>query len=130
MAFLDENGVTTLTSDIKRYADQTYLAISEANNHFARITERTTAEWNADPSYIPANGELCIWLDYTVIENQNIPALKIGDGLAYALDLPFLNADMNEHINNSSIHVSQADREYWNNKVKANVTNETLVITL
>lgn len=129
MAFLDENGVTTLTAEIKRYADAAYMRISESEN-FARITERLTAQWNADRTYVPAKGELCIWTDFKVINGQNVPAVKIGDGTAYALDLPFLTAQYEEHINNSDIHISAEERAYWNGKTKSRVTNETLIITL
>ena len=50
--------------------------------------------------------------------------MKIGDGMAYVQDLPFVNEDLRdkimEHIDNPDIHVSVADRLFWNNKLNVN----------
>ena len=61
--------------------------------------------------------------------------LKIGDGKAYVIDLPFLNdtsgIDFDQHINNTTIHITNEEREFWNNKINCRdtVISETLFLT-
>lgn len=133
MAFLDGAGVTTLTGEIKKYADAAYAAISHSHEGVPYITEQTTADWAANLSYIPADGELCIWTDYAVVDGQNIPAVKFGDGSTYAADLPFLSddirAELREHTANQTIHITSAERSTWNSKLNAAISGEVLVLT-
>ena len=133
MAFLDGAGVTTLTNEIKAYADAAYAAISHSHDGFAYITEQTTADWSANLTYVPLAGELCIWTDYAVVEEQNIPAIKIGDGTTYAVDLPFLcddiRAELEEHVNNTTVHITSTERNTWNDKLNAAISGEVLVLS-
>ncbi len=107
----------------------------------------TTAYWATQLSDIPLAGELIVYTDYSTetVDGQTryIPAFKFGDGLAYVVDLPFVGDDirnaLNAHINNSTIHITAAEREFWNNKVRCYmgtenisnqiVENETLIFT-
>ena len=78
------------------------------------------------------------YIRHSTYNNQAIPAVKIGDGLAYLIDLPFIDASVTrlmEHINNTQIHITQAEREFWNNKVRCDDDGliqggETLVFTI
>lgn len=108
-----------------------------------------TANWNNAVRFIPLRGEIIIYDDYysyTVEENgvtvtKYVPNIKIGDGLAYVTDLPFVNKDLRdsllEHTNNQSIHVSPGEKTFWNNKVNINdlseindeLVDETLIFT-
>lgn len=123
MGYLDAHGVTVLTEEIKRYADATY----------PNITKRTTAEWANDITYIPKSGEMCVWTDYAVVDEKNVPAIKIGDGSAYAVDLPFVSDDIREelldHVNNTTIHITANERATWNEKIAADVSGENLVLS-
>ena len=98
------------------------------------IKYNTTEYWNTQNTYIPRAGEIIIYSDkYTIQYNNttyNQPSLKIGDGSAYLVDLPFLDQSFRNHINNSAIHVSAADREFWNNKINCDdvVEGETLCL--
>ena len=80
----------------------------------------TTTEWNAQPNYIPNYGDIIIYTDK--------PGIKIGDGLAYCIDLPFINSD---HINDITIHVTSEEKQKWNNKITCGniVLDETLILT-
>ena len=96
----------------------------------------TTANWNAHLTFIPAKGEIVIYLDKKIVEEGNetvtYPGIKIGDGMAYCVDLPFLGddiaAELLAHINNSSVHVSSADRMRWDSKLNCTVNQETLIL--
>ena len=69
-----------------------------------------------------------IYSDYKVIEKDGeeiyLPGIKIGDGKAFLIDIPFLNSaqDSNnqfiEHINDMSRHITEAERQFWNNKYR------------
>lgn len=89
------------------------------------IQIHTTSYWNQQTSYIPPAGTLIIYSDYSILDNKDVPNFKVGDGLAYVVDLPFieddLRAQLTEHINNSSIHVTAQEKQNWNNKVFVNV---------
>lgn len=97
----------------------------------------TTEEWNSHIEIISEHGALYIYTDYKVESDISFPAIKIGDGTTYLIDLPFVTADttgverlLESHIADSSIHVSPEDRAFWNSKNKAIVTeNETLTFT-
>lgn len=94
--------------------------------------------WNSNPSLIAKEGHVYVYTDHSTYNNQAIPAVKIGDGLAYLIDLPFIDASVTrlmEHINNTQIHITQAEREFWNNKVRCDDDGliqggETLVFTI
>lgn len=83
---------------------------------------KTTSEWNSDISYIPNKGYICVYSDHSTKDNKFIPAIKIGDGTSYLIDLPFvLDIDieeaLNSHINDSVKHITSAERELWNDKI-------------
>jgi hypothetical protein len=104
------------------------------------IYYNTKSGWNAQSSLIAEEGAIYIYKDYSTIsdgnETKDVPALKIGDGTSYLIDMPIVNGDIAdlllEHINNTVIHVSSDDRTFWNNKSSAYLqpnTTETLVLS-
>lgn len=60
------------------------------------ITVKTKNEWINSPDYVPLKGEIVVYSDYNqVIENgatQNVPAIKIGDGINPIRLLSFVTA--------------------------------------
>lgn len=89
------------------------------------IMYKTTAEWDSQPSFMSVSGGIYIYSDKDTItiagETINIPGIKIGHDGYPLIDLGFvttkLEQELEEHILNGSIHVSDADREYWDNKI-------------
>ena len=114
--------------------------MSDTVNTRIKLKRDTTSNWNNAVGFIPLQGEVIIYTDYqtkswtveeygeTVTKTVNIPGLKIGDGLAYVQDLPFVDEELREklmnHINNMDIHVTLADKEFWNNKVNIDDSDE------
>lgn len=106
--------------------------MSATINTRIQLKRDTTQHWNEALGFIPLEGELIIYNDYKTIQKEvdgetrqvKVPGLKIGDGMAYVQDLPFVNEDLRdkimEHIDNPDIHVSVADRLFWNNKLNVN----------
>lgn len=94
--------------------------------------------WNSIPEYIPRTGEIIIYLNHKEIiidtnKRVSVSGIKIGDGTSYLIDLPFMgdiDYTVKEHITNANIHVSQEDRNLWNNKINCldNIQNEVLFL--
>ena len=97
----------------------------------------TTANWNSQPTYIPRKGEIIVYSDYGRHDDKPVPFVKIGDGLAYLVDLPFIgNEDaaevvsvLQDHINNTNIHVTTEEKAFWNNKLNYSKNGEELILT-
>lgn len=120
--YLDLDGLAYFWGKITNYIGE---------NH--EILMGTTAGWNAQPTLISSKDTIYVYTDYDTDESGNdVPNIKIGDGLAYLIDLPFINAIEMEHINNSDIHVTAADKARWDAKVRcyySDLENELLVFT-
>ena len=110
----------------------------------AKMHYDTTNNWNLNYELVSQENHMYIYTDYDVITDNsgnrtNVPALKIGDGTTRVIDLPFLCSydpqlaqSFEDHINNMTVHITQAERDFWNNKVRAyksEVQDETLVLT-
>lgn len=86
------------------------------------IIAKTTAQWNADPTLISKLNTLYVYTDYETQDGVDIPALKVGDGLAYLIDLPFTYTG----------DVTPEQLAFWNNKVTAYMDPthiETLILS-
>ena len=83
----------------------------------AEVVVHTTAEWQGLTSLVSKKGGIYIWSDYKTENGVNIPAIKIGDGLAYVVDLPF-----------ATLAITQTQINNWNNKVSARVSGENLIL--
>ena len=99
----------------------------------------TTANWNAAIGFIPLKGEIIVYSDrYSKTESGVTtyePGIKIGTGTAYVQDLTFIGdkeaKDLLDHIRNTSIHTSETEKAFWNDKLNVNdeqeVHGETLL---
>ena len=122
------NGITTVSD----------LPFIYSNTLDKELVIGTTAQLNSDISYIPQKGEVRLYLDKTTITQDGqtitIPGIKVGDGLAYGVDLPFLGDDilqqLLDHIANTTLHITQQERIFWNNKINCEdeVSEETLIL--
>lgn len=94
----------------------------------AKIYRDTVSGWNAQTTLISEENAIYVYTDYDTDSQGNVvPGIKIGDGLAYLIDMPFVDEVMQEHIADTVIHVTQADKDNWNNKVSVQyVGNETI----
>lgn len=98
-----------------------------------KIKYDTVEGWASNIDYVPIEGELIIYTNYSVKDGVNIPAIKVGDGLAYAVDLPFVGDDIRDaflaHINDTVVHITADERAFWNNKVRCYLNGDTIVFT-
>lgn len=126
--YLDKAGVIFLRDKIK-----------EITNNKMTYQMRTMEEWNQDPMFMSKQGVLYIFTNCGYNgEGQPLTGLKIGDGTSYVIDLPFISGgtipsqQIEEHLQNEIIHITMAERNSWNNKVTAyisNIQNETIVFS-
>lgn len=83
----------------------------------SKILYNSTEYWENNSELIGEAGTFYIYKDYRIYNQKKIPNFKIGDGVTSLKDLPFIDEMFWEHINNSEIHITNKEREYWNNKV-------------
>ena len=108
----------------------------------ARVLVRrdTSLNWMINRNVIPLKGEVIVYTDAGHKDDGNgniidVPAIKIGDGLAYVVDLPFVGEDVRNqilqelqtHTSNTTIHITQVEREKWDNKIDCSLSGETLI---
>lgn len=103
-----------------------------------KVEAKSTDYWNGAIGYVPAEGEIVIYNDYDTIEKEEggeiitvaIPGIKIGDGLAYVQDLPFIDEKLRDaliaHVEDVTAHTTLAEKLFWNKKL--NVDDESEVI--
>ena len=105
------------TADSGEHVTWSVTKIQQVIAHAANVLYNTTEYWNSQIGYISARNVMYVYLDAREYQEQDIPRLKIGDGTTYLVDLPFLNEEEIDHINNQIIHITAAERASWNNKV-------------
>ena len=106
-------------------------------NSGAVVLSDTTENWNKKASLISELNTVYVYVDHQTKTDEEgkeiwIPGIKIGDGKAYLIDLPFSDELMIAHINDLGIHVTPEEKEFWNNKVRTYmdiVEGEQLVFT-
>lgn len=117
----------------KLIIDGQYVLVPSGGGGSDNVFARTTVEWNEEPSLIGQNGAIYIYTDYyNDGQGHSVPAFKVGDGLAYLIDMPFVDVNIQNHMNNEDIHVTALEKEFWNNKVRTDQTdirNENLIFT-
>ena len=94
------------------------------------IYSNTTAGWSAQTTLVSEEGAFYIYTDHDYVGDTPIAGFKIGDGLAYVVDLPFLDANMQSHMSNEDIHVTAEEKVFWNNKNRGLVEGENLILTI
>lgn len=106
---------------------QSYLEASMAK----MVYFDTTSGWNAQTSLVSDDETLYVYTDRTTDSHGNaLAGIKVGDGSAYVIDLPFINADFTEHLGDSTRHITNEERAAWNNKVRAYYAgSERLILT-
>ena len=118
----------------------------------------TTAGWDAQRTLRAERGIIYVYSDHSSVTTQGgetlpVPGFKVGDGTSYLIDLPFatdaemqsieeavdeladeverVSEQLEEHEADSESHVTNEEKESWDRKVSAKVTEgdpENLVL--
>ena len=121
-----------MSQTIKLTAERVRL-VHDTNN----VTRNSTAYWDKQITYVPRVNEIIIYTDHKQIDEdgvvKDVPGIKIGDGNAYVVDLPFVDEasgrELEGHINDSVVHITNDEREFWNNKLNFDIEGENLIFT-
>lgn len=115
-----ENGEETLDLTLSPGNDKLNVFIESVPFQQEIVHRDTTTHWNAQVQLVAERGHIYVYSDYLQVDGVTLPAIKIGDGTTYLIDLPFVSGDntvLSDHINNIVIHVTAEDKAFWNNKV-------------
>lgn len=77
------------------------------------IVAKPTSDWDNFQDLKSKRNCLYIWTDYRIIDGNNIPGVKIGDGTTNVVDLPFITDWIIPGL------VTDEERLFWNNKITA-----------
>ena len=123
------------------YNGQTWAMSSEGivpidiSGGSGKIRMDTTAAWDSQRDFRPARAEVIIYSDRNVIDGVPYCGIKIGDGNAYLIDLPFFGDDkidevldqIKQHVQDTSVHVTAREKAFWNSKLNYTTQGEILV---
>lgn len=103
--------------------DEHLVTVSSLQDYFNQHLDKqvlfnTTAGWNEQGMLVSKANTLYIYTDYQVIDGDTIAGIKVGDGNAYLIDLPFTDKALMSHIADNTRHITNSEREFWNNKVR------------
>ena len=99
----------------------------------ATMLAKTKEEWSRQTSLISQTNTFYIYTNRTVENGKSYPGIKVGDGTSYVVDLPFVDDLFYSDIDNLDIHVTLAEKEFWNNKVRtqdSELDEENLIFTI
>lgn len=111
-----EHGIIITVQDMLDYLSQ---AVSASG---AKIYYDTSENWAQKTSLVSEKGSIYVWSDKYSSGGIPVPAMKVGDGLAYVVDLPFSSEPIDDHINNMMVHLSERDRWKLENSVCAEMS--------
>ena len=90
-----------------------------------KVLYDTTAHWDAKPDLIAKEGYIYIYSDWGESpDGKKIAGFKVGDGITPLIDILFTDQMYDDHIKNAIVHITQEEREYWNDKVTCSYISE------
>ena len=95
----------------------------------ANIIYNTSEYWNSHPTLISKRGYIYVYSDWTQdSQGRDVAGLKVGDGKAYLIDLPFTEQILIDHLNDMVRHITEQERENWNNKIRCYMEGEDKIV--
>lgn len=115
---------------LEPYVEEKIQEIEDAGAQLF-VHQDTEENWNAKYYLIGEPNHIYIYTNHSRVDGHDIPAMKIGTG-SYLIDQPFVDSDaevLDDHIKDMVRHITQNEREFWNNKVRGEIDSRTLVLT-
>lgn len=110
------SGPSSVTTNVQTAIDAINAAVAGG------VQYDTEENWNAQPQLTAAKGVIYVYSNHDIsAEDRFIPGIKIGDGVSYLIDMPFIDNKYAIHIADTIIHVSTDDREFWGDKVTCDI---------
>lgn len=85
-----------------------------------KVYRGTTQAWDSQVSLVSELNAIYIYSDHDTYDDEDLPAIKIGDGTSFLIDMPFITDHTSEllnHLADGDIHVTIQEKTFWNNKV-------------
>lgn len=99
VAYTSDRVSSVSSGSSSNFSGQT-SAIQTIVNNEAHIYYATTSQWESSPYVATTRGALYIYSDYrtAIIDGDivTIPGIKVGDGITYVNDLPFIDAGLGQ----------------------------------
>ena len=121
-------------TDVKKITE----LIQELLKDVPKMLYNTTAYWNSQVDLIAEEGVIYLYTDHVAVHGEDeevtyYAGVKVGDGLAYLIDIPFVGEYIiDKHMQDEISHINQEEREFWNNKVTCYMDSEdpeTIILT-
>lgn len=115
----DERNIGGNASIIQRIAGELNLPSGGRKE----VVSGTTEEWNSKPQLVSVKDIVYVYTDHSIIDGQRVPGIKIGDGITFLIDLPFVTG---------GCEVTEEQINFWNEKVSVFIDPndpETIVFT-
>ena len=120
MSYVTDLGRCKCGDGKTHWLDLPFFALDTQYNDNATIIIKTKENWKRYDKARSIKGTLYVYTEDDP-EVAISPKIKIGDGMAYICDLPFVTGDLekmlNQHILNDDIHVTLQEKNFWNNKL-------------
>lgn len=100
------------------------LPFIRAESMGGEIVNHTTAYWEEHYDYVPKDGEIISYSDRQITAQGNLPGLKIGDGETTVANLLFIDALVQQHLQNTTIHVTSQEKTFWNTRTFSGTESE------
>ena len=125
MSYVTDLGKCKIGDGVTHWINLPYFLLE--TDAASNIVIKTKEAWELFDKVKSQKGKIYVYAENDPNLNSS-PLIKIGDGLAYICDLPFITDDLskqlNDHIQNEQIHISQIEREFWNNKITCYLSSE------
>ena len=110
-----------LTAENITYNNDTTVA-AVLDNLISKNTSQfeihTNQYWNQHGDQVSQEGVFYVFSNaISLYDGTIIPRIKMGNGINRIIDLPFLDQLYYNHILNTDIHVTPAQKEFWNTKL-------------
>lgn len=112
----ESNKPIELTFDSK--SDFTAKFDSGTGGGSSHILYASTEYWNSHPDIVGKAGYIYIYSDWMEDpEYGKIAGFKVGDGETLLVELSATDQMWQDHVTDAIRHITQAERDAWNNKV-------------
>lgn len=100
-----------------------HFSIDGSDN--CKVLYGTSAYWNSQPNLMSLEGYIYIYSDWgTSPDGRKVAGFKVGDGVTLLEDIIFTDQMYLDHLNDAIRHITQAERNRWNDKVSCDYVRE------
>jgi len=94
-----------------------------------KVLYGSTAHWNKQSKLIAQEGYLYVYRDKDIDrEGRVVAGIKAGDGTSYLIDMPFIDSLHDEHLRDTVRHITDIERNFWNNKVRCYIEDPSKIV--